>query len=99
MAILINHTQRAIFFGQTMLVPAHPTEVGNLTTIRKTYPDISDAISAGDIEKLTTKEAAAAVAELEDKTVEEIQEYAKEHGIDLTGKETKEEMLDAVSGV
>lgn len=99
MAILINRTQRAIFFGQTMLVPARPTEVGNLTAIRKAYPAIVDAISAGDIEKLTTKEAVAAINDLENKTVEEIQAYAKEHGIDLTGKETKEDMLDAVSGV
>ena len=93
MAILINRTQRAIFFGQTMLVPAR------LTAIRKAYPAIVDAISAGDIEKLTTKEAVAAINDLENKTVEEIQAYAKEHGIDLTGKETKEDMLDAVSGV
>ena len=53
----------------------------------------------GLIESVTAKAAAEALSELASKTLEEIQAYAKEKGIELTGKTTKEEMLAAVSGV
>lgn len=100
MAILINRTNHAIFFGSTMLVPARPTEVvGKLTDIKKQYPGIASAMTKGLIESVTAKAAAEALSELASKTLEEIQAYAKEKGIDLTGKTTKEEMLAAVSGV
>ncbi len=99
MAILINRTNHAIFLGATMLVPARPVEVGKITDIKKMYPDVAKAMADGLVESVTAKEAATAMAELEAKTVAEIQAYAKEKGIDLSGKATKEDMLAAISGV
>lgn len=83
MVTLINRTQRAIFFGRTMLVPARPTEVDDLTIIQQAYPAIADAITAGKIEKMADEKTVT-----KEKEVVEEEKEVSEKGEKVAKKRT-----------
>ncbi|WP_302485744.1 Rho termination factor N-terminal domain-containing protein [uncultured Megasphaera sp.] len=95
--ILLNKTSHAVLFGGTLLIPLKPTTIdGKLSDVKKMYPGITAMLNSGDIETLTKAAAAEAEKDLAAKTIEELQAYAKEQGIDLGNASTKEDIMAAI---
>jgi hypothetical protein len=95
--ILLNKTSRAVLFGGNLLIPLKPTTVeGKVSDVKKTYPGIAAMLDNGEIETLTKAAAAEAEKDLAAKTIEELQSYAQEKGIEVGNASTKEAILAAI---
>ena len=95
--ILINHSDRAVVFGGTILIPAKPCEVdGSSAELKKLYPSLKEKFEAGTIQVASEEEAAEAETNLADQTIEQLKAYAAEKGIDITGLTKKDDIVAAI---
>lgn len=95
--ILINHSDRAVIFDGTILIPAKPCKVdGTSADLKKLYPSLKEKFTVGTIEVLSEEEAAAAETTLTDQTVEQLKAYAADKGIDITGLTKKDDIVAAL---
>lgn len=83
--------------GDVLLIPAKPCKVpGTLKSLKDKYPALADYITDGAVKSITSVAAQQALSDLEAKTIDELKQYAANNNVDLSGKDTKDDIVAAI---
>ncbi len=96
MSILRNNTAHIIIVGGTMLIPGRVTPDVDDEKLGGLYPELKQMINKGDISVITTAQAKAIEADFEERSIADLKDYAKEHGINIDGLKKKADIVAVI---